>query len=98
MADLTKSSLLFVPHTSASRLPTGEGLRLSADGLLTFGELAENKRLSISAALPTSGRSQEETLAEASLSYPVPSAADALMLCAYVLARGEPHQIGRAHV
>jgi heat-inducible transcriptional repressor len=67
MADLTDSGLLFAPHTSAGRLPTDRGLRLFVDGLLQFGELAEEERQSIAAALAASGRSLEDTLAEASL-------------------------------
>jgi heat-inducible transcriptional repressor len=66
MADLTESGLLFAPHTSAGRLPTDQGLRLFVDGLLNFGELTEDERESISAALDASGRSLEDTLAEAS--------------------------------
>jgi heat-inducible transcriptional repressor len=66
MADLTDAGLLFAPHTSAGRLPTELGLRLFVDGLLQFGELAEDERVAISAALAASGRSLEDTLAEAS--------------------------------
>jgi len=66
MSDLTDSGLLFAPHTSAGRLPTELGLRLFVDGLLQFGELAEDERETISAALAASGRSLEDTLAEAS--------------------------------
>jgi heat-inducible transcriptional repressor len=66
MADLTESGLLFAPHTSAGRLPTEQGLRLFVDGLLQFGELGEEEREQISAALAASGRSLEDTLAEAS--------------------------------
>ena len=67
MADLTDAGLLFAPHTSAGRLPTDQGLRLFVDGLLHFGELAEDEREAISAALAASGRSLEDTLAEAEL-------------------------------
>jgi heat-inducible transcriptional repressor len=66
MADLTDAGLLFAPHTSAGRLPTDQGLRLFVDGLLHFGELTDEERGSITAALATSGRSLEDTLAEAS--------------------------------
>ncbi len=66
MADLTDAGLLFAPHTSAGRLPTERGLRLFVDGLLHFGELAEEEREAISAALAASGRSLEDTLADAS--------------------------------
>ncbi len=65
MADLTESGLLYAPHTSAGRLPTERGLRLFVDGLLQFGDLSEEEREAISAALAASGRSLEDTLAEA---------------------------------
>ena len=66
MADLTDAGLLFAPHTSAGRLPTEHGLRLFVDGLLHFGELADDDREAIAAALAASGRSLEDTLADAS--------------------------------
>lgn len=66
MADLTDAGLLFSPHTSAGRLPTEMGLRLFVDGLLQFGELAEDDREAISGAVEAAGRSLEDTLAEAS--------------------------------
>jgi len=66
MADLTEAGLLYAPHTSAGRLPTELGLRLFVDGLLHFGELTEDEREAIAATLITSGRSLEDTLAEAS--------------------------------
>jgi heat-inducible transcriptional repressor len=66
MADLTDAGLLFAPHTSAGRLPTDLGWRLFVDGLLHFGELTDEERESITAALAASGRSLEDTLADAS--------------------------------
>ena len=66
MADLTDAGLLFAPHTSAGRLPTDLGLRLFVDGLLQFGELSDEDRIAVGAALEASGRSLEDTLAEAS--------------------------------
>ena len=66
MADLTDAGLLFSPHTSAGRLPTDRGLRLFVDGLLQFGELSDEERERIEAALAQSGRSVQDTLAEAS--------------------------------
>ncbi|MBS0558909.1 MAG: heat-inducible transcriptional repressor HrcA [Proteobacteria bacterium] len=66
MADLTEAGLLFAPHTSAGRLPTDTGLRLFVDGLLHFGELNEQEREAITARVGASGRSLEDTLAEAS--------------------------------
>jgi heat-inducible transcriptional repressor len=80
MADLTDAGLLFAPHTSAGRLPTDQGLRLFVDGLLNFGELTEDERVSISAALAASGRSLEDTLAEASSLLSGLSAAAGLVL------------------
>ena len=66
MADLTDAGLLFSPHTSAGRLPTDRGLRLFVDGLLQFGELSDEERERIEAALAQSGRSVQDTLTEAS--------------------------------
>lgn len=80
MADLTESGLLFAPHTSAGRLPTEQGLRLFVDGLLNFGELGEEERETIAAALAASGRSLEDTLAEASSMLSGLSAAAGLVL------------------
>src|ERR1700722_4260324 len=80
MADLTDSGLLFAPHTSAGRLPTDQGLRLFVDGLLNFGELSDDERGSISAALGASGRSLEDTLTEASSMLSGLSAAAGLVL------------------
>jgi heat-inducible transcriptional repressor len=80
MADLTDAGLLFAPHTSAGRLPTEFGLRLFVDGLLQFGELADEDRETIGAALAASGRSLEDTLAEASLMLSGLSAAAGLVL------------------
>lgn len=65
MADLEEAGLLYAPHTSAGRLPTERGLRLFVDGLLEFGDLAENERAEIAARCAASGRSLQETLAEA---------------------------------
>jgi heat-inducible transcriptional repressor len=80
MADLTEAGLLFSPHTSAGRLPTERGLRLFVDGLLQFGELSEEDREAIGATLSGSGRSLEETLAEASSMLSGLSAAAGLVL------------------
>ena len=80
MADLTDAGLLFAPHTSAGRLPTDQGLRLFVDGLLHFGELSEDERETISAALAAEGRSLEDTLAEASSMLSGLSAAAGLVL------------------
>ena len=80
MADLTDAGLLFAPHISAGRLPTELGLRLFVDGLLQFGELTEDEREAITAKLATSGRSIEDTLAEASLMLSGLSAAAGMVL------------------
>jgi heat-inducible transcriptional repressor len=66
MSDLTDAGLLFAPHTSAGRLPTDRGLRLFVDGLLQFGELKDEERETIGTALAASGRSLQDTLADAS--------------------------------
>ncbi|MBX6375884.1 MAG: heat-inducible transcriptional repressor HrcA [Acetobacteraceae bacterium] len=65
MADLEEAGLLFAPHTSAGRLPTEHGLRLFVDGLLEFGDLSEEERAEIAARCAASGRSVQDTLAEA---------------------------------
>ena len=80
MADLTDAGLLFAPHTSAGRLPTDLGLRLFVDGLLQFGELAEDERITIGATLAAAGRSLEDTLGEASAMLSGLSAAAGLVL------------------
>jgi len=80
MADLTDAGLLFAPHTSAGRLPTDRGLRLFVDGLLQFGDLSEEERETIGAALEARGRSLEDTLAEASTMLSGLSAAAGLVL------------------
>lgn len=65
MADLEEAGLLYAPHTSAGRLPTQQGLRLFVDGLLEFGDLAEEERAEIAARCAAHGRSLQDTLAEA---------------------------------
>lgn len=65
MADLEEAGFLYAPHTSAGRLPTDRGLRLFVDGLLEFGDLGETEREAIAARCAASGRSLQETLAEA---------------------------------
>jgi len=80
MADLTDAGLLFSPHTSAGRLPTERGLRLFVDGLLQFGELSEDERATINTTLAGSGRSLQDTLAQASAMLSGLSAAAGLVL------------------
>ncbi len=65
MADLEDAGLLYAPHTSAGRLPTDRGLLLFVDGLLEFGDLAEEDRDIIAARCAAAGRSLQDTLAEA---------------------------------
>ncbi len=65
MADLETLGLIYSPHTSAGRLPTQSGLRLFVDGLLEFGDLAQDERSQIEAQI--SGRlTMNEVLSEAS--------------------------------
>ncbi len=80
MADLTEAGLLFSTHTSAGRLPTDRGLRLFVDGLLQFGELSEDERNTINAALAQTGRSLQDTLTQASTMLSGLSAAAGLVL------------------
>ena len=80
MADLTDAGLLFAPHTSAGRLPTDRGLRLFVDGLLQFGDLSDDERATINIALAQSGRSLQDTLAQASTMLSGLSAAAGLVL------------------
>ena len=63
MSDLEEAGFLYAPHTSAGRLPTDRGLRLFVDGLLEFGDLAEEERDAIAARCAASGRSIHDTLA-----------------------------------
>src|SRR5258708_32795832 len=43
MADLEEARLLYAPHTSAGRVPTGLGRRLFPPGLLQDGRPAEDE-------------------------------------------------------
>ena len=96
MADLTEAGLLFAPHTSAGRLPTEQGLRLFVDGLLQFGELAEDDREAIGAALAAAGRSLEDTLAEASTMLSGLSAAAGAGAGAEIRRRGAAYRVRAA--
>ncbi|WP_428374424.1 heat-inducible transcriptional repressor HrcA [Lichenicoccus sp.] len=80
MADLTDAGLLFAPHTSAGRLPTEKGLRLFVDGLLQFGSLSDDERVTIMRSLDSRGRSLQDTLADASAMLSGLSAAAGLVL------------------
>jgi len=65
MADLEEAGLLFSPHISAGRLPTGAGLKLFVDGLLEVGNLTSAERHSIEGECKTSGTSVEGMLERA---------------------------------
>ncbi len=80
MADLTEAGFLFAPHTSAGRLPTDKGLRLFVDGLLQFGQLADDEQAAISRACEAHGRSLQDTLSDASAMLSGLSAAAGLVL------------------
>jgi len=65
MADLTDAGLLFA--RTPRRPPAHRaGPALFVDGLLQFGELGDDDREAITTSLAASGRSLEDTLAEAS--------------------------------
>lgn len=66
MSDLEHLGLLEAPHTSAGRVPTQLGLRLFVDGLLEFGNLANDERKGIEAQLAASGRKLDDVLLQAS--------------------------------
>jgi heat-inducible transcriptional repressor len=65
MQDLTQLGLLGAPHTSAGRMPTHAGLRLFVDGLLEVGDLGEEERQAIDAALFARGRGFDQVMEEA---------------------------------
>ncbi len=66
MADLEEFGLLYAPHTSAGRLPTESGLQLVVNGLLEFGDLAEEERKDIEAKCAAKGVGLSQVLQEAS--------------------------------
>jgi len=55
MADLQDMGLLYAPHTSAGRLPTGAGLKLFVNGLLEVGNLSDDERRDIEARCAAAG-------------------------------------------
>ena len=65
MSDLEKAGLLYAPHISAGRLPTGAGLRLFVNGLLQQGGLAAEERATIEAQCAVKNRSLPDLLSEA---------------------------------
>lgn len=66
MSDLEEAGLILAPHTSAGRIPTDLGLRLFVDGMLEVGNLTKAERASIEGQCNASGKTIENTLAEAS--------------------------------
>ena len=66
MSDLEDAGLILAPHTSAGRVPTDLGLRLFVDGMLEVGNLTSAERASIEGQCNASGKTIENTLAEAS--------------------------------
>ena len=96
MADLTDAGLLFAPHTSAGRLPTDRGLRLFVDGLLHFGELTEEERSSITAALAAPGAAWRTRWREASTMLSGLSAAAGLVLAPKSEGAAEAHRVRAA--
>jgi heat-inducible transcriptional repressor len=65
MADLEEAGLLYAPHISAGRLPTGAGLRLFVNGLLQQGGLGAEERATIEAQCKVKNRSLPDLLGEA---------------------------------
>ena len=67
MADLEEMGLLQQPHTSAGRVPTGQGLRIYLDSLIQFKELEKQQRALIRTTLRESDRDAQELLKSTSL-------------------------------
>ncbi len=65
MADLQDLGLLYSPHTSAGRLPTGAGLKLFVNGLLEFGNLSDSEQKDISARCAAAGHHMSSMLEQA---------------------------------
>ncbi len=66
MADLQDLGLLYAPHTSAGRLPTGAGLKLFVSGLLEAGNLTEEERADIEARCAAAGHHAPAMMEQAS--------------------------------
>lgn len=66
MADLQDLGLLYSPHTSAGRLPTGAGLKLFVSGLLEAGNLTEAERSDIEARCAAAGHHVPAMMEQAS--------------------------------
>ena len=65
MADLQDLGLLYSPHTSAGRLPTGAGLKLFVNGLLQIGNLSEDEQKDIAARCAAAGHHMPAMLEQA---------------------------------
>jgi heat-inducible transcriptional repressor len=66
MADLAALGLLDAPHAMAGRRPTQAGLRFFVDSLLQLGELAEDEKREIDAAIAKAGANPQDMLGAAS--------------------------------
>jgi heat-inducible transcriptional repressor len=65
MADLQDMGLLYSPHTSAGRLPTGAGLKLFVNGLLEVGNLSDEEQRDIAARCAAAGHNMPSMLEQA---------------------------------
>lgn len=65
MADLQDLGLLYSPHPSAGRLPTGAGLKLFVSGLLEIGNLSEDEQKDIAARCAAAGHHMPSMLEQA---------------------------------
>jgi len=65
MADLQDLGLLYSPHTSAGRLPTGAGLKLFVNGLLEVGNLSDSEQKNIAARCAAAGHHMPAILEQA---------------------------------
>ena len=67
MSDLEQAGLLFSPHISAGRIPTGSGLRMYVDGLMEYSaDLTNEDRMSIDGECAVRGVSVDELLEKTS--------------------------------
>ena len=66
MSDLQDLGLLYSPHASAGRLPTGAGLKLFVSSLLQTGNLTEEERMDIAARCGAAGHHVPAIMEQAS--------------------------------
>lgn len=66
MADLEEQGLLSQPHTSAGRVPTGEGYHLYIESLMPRAALPEDEKRYIDASLPGGSPEGERLMSSAS--------------------------------